>query len=311
MGFQPKDIIQKRILFSPLNWGLGHVSRSIPLLQKLADQNNTIFVACNEEQELIYRLYFKNLQFIKHEGYPFHFKPNGFSIRYFICNIPKLWDFLKKEKELVKNWVHSKQIDFVLSDHRYGFRNDGVHSIFITHQCSLPLPWYMVIGQIIHKKLMGAFDSCWIVDDKSERFAGKLSTTTHIKSFYLGIQSRFENFNLKTSKTKKTLLLSGPIIFHEFALNYFLNQYPEIDTIIGPKTKQSCLAKEVEFIDSSDWIAIDKILIETQCLYSFSGYSTLMDVQFLKCSWICIPTPGQWEQQYLYKRKKPQEGLSH
>ncbi len=61
-GYQ--NIKNERILFSPLNWGWGHVSRSIAMLQVLIANKNQITIACAAEQRKIYEEYLANVDFI-------------------------------------------------------------------------------------------------------------------------------------------------------------------------------------------------------------------------------------------------------
>ena len=70
----PEQISNAKIIFSPLNWGMGHVSRSIPILQQLLQQNNSIIVFCSAEQERIYTEYFNELHYERHEPYDFSFQ---------------------------------------------------------------------------------------------------------------------------------------------------------------------------------------------------------------------------------------------
>jgi len=87
----PSDLYGKTILISPLNWGMGHVSRCIPLIKKLKDQNNCIIIACNKNQQVVFESYFNTgLVFIDHEGYPFYFKGRGNFISDTIFNFKEL-----------------------------------------------------------------------------------------------------------------------------------------------------------------------------------------------------------------------------
>ena len=73
----PSEIKEKRILISVLNWGMGHVSRSIGLIHQLIQQGNIIHVACSENQKKVYQEYFDSVIFIDHNDYPFEFGGKG------------------------------------------------------------------------------------------------------------------------------------------------------------------------------------------------------------------------------------------
>ena len=291
----------RRILFAALNWGMGHVGRSIPLLKRLTDQGNCIIVACNSHQEAIYRNYFNDLIYKPLGDYPFIFNHRGFRSHDFIKSIPSLFQQHRHEKKYVEEIVHEENIDIILSDHRYGFRHPRVESIFITHQCHLPVPWYGFIIQAMHRYLMHRFQGCWIVDSETERWAGKLSKKPNIPSKYLGGLSRFNN----PSKAKKgtVLVLNGPKEFHPLLIQHFQQEIPTVDCVIGT---HSLIPEGIPQI--TDWVEADELLMNAKTVISFCGYSTLLDFEALKCEWRCIPTPGQFEQHYLFQQKTLREG---
>ena len=126
----PDQISNAKIIYSPLNWGMGHVSRSIPILKQLLKQNNSIIVFCSAEQEKIYVQYFNNLCYERHEPYDFSFQSDGFTLLRFIAQLPSLILQHLKEKKRIKAYLRSNPTDYTISDQRFGFRNKSVFSIF-------------------------------------------------------------------------------------------------------------------------------------------------------------------------------------
>lgn len=295
----PEQISNAKIIFSPLNWGMGHVSRSIPILQQLLQQNNSIIVFCSAEQEGIYTQYFNELHYERHEPYDFSFQADGFKLLGFMARLPKLIQQHTKEKQRVKTYLWSNPTDYIISDQRFGFRNKSVFSIFITHQCVLPIPWYFGIGQLLNRYLIGRFDQTWIVDDVHKRFAGNLSRRLHTNHAYLGLKSRFPIAAPSglDEKHLQVLVFNGPREFHPLLIEAFHQDLEQIDVIIGERHKGFEGKLHI-----SSWKEADEVLRKASVIYSFSGYSTLMDVVQLGCAWKCIPTPGQKEQEYIYKK---------
>ena len=295
----PNRIHNAKIIFSPLNWGMGHVSRSLPILEQLLRQNNVITVFCSAPQEAIYASYFNKLHFIRHDSYSFSFSSEGFKLAKFIRQLPSLIRQHVEERNRINQYLRSNPTDYVISDQRYGFRGNSGYSIFITHQCTLPLPWYLGIGQYINQFLIKRFDATWILDNEKERYAGKLSKKFTKPQHYIGIKSRFqlECNSVKTEKKLKVLLFNGPIEFQAILLNAFNTEFDQFDVIIGADAE---LIHDSRCIRS--WNEADQSLRAAAVIYSFCGYSTLMDVICLGCEWRCIPTPGQWEQLYLHKK---------
>ncbi len=295
----PDQISNAKIIFSPLNWGMGHVSRSIPILEQLLKQNNSIIVFCSAEQEKIYVQYFNDLCYERHEPYDFSFQSDGFTLLRFMAQLPSLILQHLKEKQRVKTYLRSNPTDYIISDQRYGFRNKSVFSIFITHQCTLAIPWYFGIGQLINRCLIGQFDQTWIVDDVQKRYAGVLSRKLHTDHQYLGLKSRFlitRPFGLR-EKHLQVLILNGPSEFHHLLVEAFREELDQIHVIIGERHPGLEGKRHI-----SSWKEADEVLMQAAVIYSFSGYSTLMDVVQLGCVWKCIPTPGQREQEYIYKK---------
>jgi hypothetical protein len=297
-----ENVANKRILLSPLNWGMGHVARCISIIDKLLKQSNVIFIACNSDQQKIVEAYFKNkVEFIEHEGYPFRFSGNGnFGFDLFTRS-PKLKKRLKKERLEVLEYCEKYTIDIVLSDHRYGFHSEKTTSIFITHQLNLPLKWYEKSIKFFHKRLIQGFDFIWVLDNDQNEFAGKLSLN---KSFskveYIGIQSRFSLYEQIPKLIEQICIVSGPSPYDKQFLEERMNEEPISCIFIVPPHLENVIANSGRiYYLTSNWIEIDQIILKAKRIISRSGYSTVMDVYTLKAEATFYPTPGQMEQIYL------------
>lgn len=306
----PTDLFGKTILISPLNWGMGHVSRCIPLIKKLKTQNNQIILACNEIQRTVFESYVgSNVQFIKHEGYPFHFNGLGHFVKDILMNLKKLKNRHTSELLKMDELVEKHNIDLIISDHRYGFRSEKCICIFMTHQLILPLPWYFSPAQMWHKKQISKFDFQWIVDDQEKRLAGKLSDNNgFLNSKYIGLLSRFDyDFSKREKLYQGVLLISGPTEYNQNLIESFKKQLVsgEINFIIGNDESFKVFKSfnlTTKFHNSIDWNNTDEIIIQSKKIFGYCGYSTLMDIQYLKCETDLIACPGQLEQLYLQKK---------
>ena len=304
---KPNEIINKTVLLSALNWGMGHVARCIPIINQLHEQNNKLIIACSDKQEKIYRIYFPNLIYIKHEDFPFKFQGNGNFERDLSLNFIKLYKRFKSEKNDVEKITAKYLVDIIISDHRYSFFSKKCYSIFLTHQINLPVSWYMKWIDTLHKKMIHKFNFVWILDNPDSKYAGNLSVNnTFNNSEYIGIQSRFSLY-LKEEKTIPTVvIISGPEPYAElfFNLQYKI-ALTKIDKTVFIIPKKYTLENEcvtIEIIESDNWNQIDSIILKAQKIISRSGYSTIMDLAFLETKSELIPTPGQKEQEYLMKK---------
>ena len=294
---RPEEIYNQRILLSPLNWGMGHVSRCIGLIYQLQQQGNTIIIACDKSQEDVFREYLSECVYIEHEAYPFKFGGKGrFSLdlfkQFFALNRRR-----KRELREVEKYVVDFLVDLVVSDHRYGFRHPKVFSICVTHQLNLPLVWFEAPIQRIHRRFLKAFDLIWVMDFPDSRLAGKLSRNSgHTVVNYIGPYSRFQLYtDSEEKKNHCVLIASGPEVYaRQFVTEYFAANAGEDTILIASDGIEFPQMKSVQ-----GWKKQDQAILSAGKVISRSGYSTLMDLHFLGTSAELIPTPGQQEQIYL------------
>jgi uncharacterized protein (TIGR00661 family) len=302
------EVQDKKILFSALNWGMGHVSRSIGLIRKLISQNNNVIVACDEFQRPVFESYFPQLQFVNHSAYPFSFSGRGsFASDLFASRKQLLARFVEEQIE-VESYISSFQIDLVISDHRYGFFSKKTPSIFVTHQINLPLKWFQFLAQSYHHGLLNNFNQIWCMDDEIQSLAGKLSVNTIKKPVeYVGWFSRFEEQEIQQEislETKKILaVVSGPNPYsHQFLeeIIEFASDYDgKVLCIIPVAEEIKNIPENLEIIVSTNWKEMEIYFMHCDVLISRAGYSTLMDLKKLNKIAILIPTKGQLEQVYL------------
>lgn len=291
----PAELSQERILFACLNWGSGHTARSISLLKQLSDQGNELFISCSSDQKAIFSAYGIPAQYIAAEGFRFRFKGDGNFTSEMRRNAWRFSRGIKEEQRRVEKLTGELRISLVLSDHCYGFRSNSVKSIFITHQVFLP-PKAGWIAQSIHRRWMKRFSEIWIMDEEQKRLAGTLSSAVP-KSAYIGFYSRFQNQDISMVPGKIVGIVSGPEPYSEQFFHWIIEQYGMNNLALISPEAYSETPQNVTVI--SDWEQADKEIASAETIISRNGYSTLMDLQFLKKKAVLVPTPGQLEQEYL------------
>lgn len=295
----PAELSQERILLACLDWGSGHVARSISLLKQLSGQGNQLFVSCTEKQRSVFEAYQIPATYLVTPGFQFRFKGNGNFTSEMRRNAWRFSHWVRKEQLQTEKWVSDYQISLVLSDHCYGFRSNAVKSIFITHQVSLP-PKAGWLAQYIHRKWMNRFDEIWVMDDAVKRLAGALSEPND-KSTYIGFYSRFQGQEISVVPGKIVGIVSGPEPYSEQLFHRIIANYGKKNlTLISPKVYLK-IPDHVRIIH--DWKLADAEIASAETIVSRNGYSTLMDLQFLNKKSVLIPTPGQLEQEYLAELK--------
>lgn len=301
----PKDIWQKKIIFSCFDWGYGHLSRSISLLLQLQKQeNNVLFVGEVSHIHLLQQYGFQG-SVLEHPGSRLMLKGSGNFFLEGLLNIFKGPAFIRRDQKLVRDLVKSFSPDFVISDHRYGFRSNKVTSIFCTHQLQLPLETPSLVKSM-HRNWVNQFSFSWIFDDEQERLAGDLAVCTE-KSCYIGYFSRFQSVSNAVSEIpgKIVAIISGPEPYNAQLLALITKlsvRFSTKITVICSPHLVTASVSAIEFIH--DWRQADKAVLSAEWIVSRNGYTTLMDLRFLNKKALLLVTPGQLEQVYFAEINK-------
>ena len=299
--------LKKNILVAPLNWGIGHATRCIPIIRKLQEHNfNVIIASSGRSLELLIQE-FPNQDFIKIDDYNikyYSFLPMAISI---LIQIPKILLSIKKEHAQLKSIINDFKIDGVISDNRYGMYSEEIPSVFITHQLEIQTPIFRSFIKKINHKLIGKFSECWIPDFETNGIAGKLSnsTNTTINYKYIGPLSRFTK---KKSEIKYDILaiISGPepqrsILEKSLIRELKLHKNKSLLLQGKPEKKYTDKINNLTIKSHLSSEELNLAMIESRLIICRAGYSTIMDLFKLQKNAVLIPTPGQTEQEYLSK----------
>jgi hypothetical protein len=301
----------QRVMISPLNWGLGHVTRTIPIIRELLKQNNEVIVCCDETQERFYRNYFPGIWYVPMEGYPFVFKGKGKWVTDIGLQLRKLNAFRNWELQHTAQLVRDFSPDLLISDQRFGFRNNAVESVIISHQLKMEVPFYASFVNWMNQSQLSKFNNVWVPDLNGSLLSGDLSGLQFQNKHYIGWQSRF-NYSGFLDKTNfeydYLVIVSGP---EPYASMFYQLVVPKVVTsgksaaVIAPSkliTKSARNLGNCKIFVQPDVNTFEYLLENSKTLISRSGYSTLMDLSVTNNDAILIPTPGQTEQLYLAKR---------
>ena len=292
----------RTILLSALDWGFGHTTRCVPMIQTLIMANNTVVFAGNTEQILFIKKEFPTIQVEFLEGYNIVLSSKINTYLQLIRQGVKIRNAIKAERIFVKNILRKYSIDLVLSDNRYGFRDSNIESIFIGHQFNLQLPKFEKTVNRFLANLVNQFNRVWIVDDVSINLAGLLSNPIHLKVpyTYLGLLSRFNKKEVSI-KYDYLIIVSGPkpensIFLAELEL---LIKNSRLNFAIVSTVKSIHNFKHIHYFLNPSTRELNNLLNESEVVLSKSGYTTLMELSVLNKKAILIPTKGQFEQEYL------------
>lgn len=310
-----ESIRNQVVLLSPLNWGLGHVTRTIPIVRELINNENTVVICCNSEQQSIYEQEDLPVYFEAMEGYPFKFTGDGKWGVDLLREFPTLYSFLNREHRIVERLTKKWKASVVISDQRYGFYSKQIKSVIISHQLSLPVSGFNKMGQWLNHFFLKKFSEVWVPDDELSQLSGNLSKNDKLKVKFIGIQSRFSSAPKQGVVDIDSLgIVSGPmpyaLYFAESVLNK-LNQLSGKNVVVLPDNVYRKLEhnkfKRVTIIVQPTIKELEKLLVSAQIIVSRAGYSTLMDLTVLQKKAILVPTSGQFEQIYLsdYHKNHP------
>ena len=298
---------KKRILVAPLDWGLGHASRCVPIAKNLKKEGcEVVFAASGRPLELLIQEFPKN-DFIKLEGYNISYPKNGQMALSMLSQLFKIWKGIRQEHNQLQQIIDDYNIDAVISDNRYGLYSQKAPCVFVTHQLQIQSPIFSESLQKINFKYIQKFDECWVPDDRNHSLSGQLSTANNspFKCQYIGALSRFESLE-KTEDLDVLAIVSGPepqrSMFEELLKKQLIASKLKAVLVLG-KTEEN---KEEEIgnlkvVSHLNAKSLNQQMANANVVISRSGYSTVMDIAKLHKKAIFVPTPGQTEQLYLAK----------
>lgn len=298
----------KVILIAALDWGLGHATRCVPIIQTLK-QKNQIIIACAESQKQFFDDEFPDLAKESIVAYNISYsKRLPLSLK-MLMQLPKILRTIRSETKQVNELVNRYKVNVVISDNRFGFYSNSAYSIYITHQIEIKAGIFSVIANRIHHHTMTHFQEIWVPDYENEEcaLAGELSRNRlGLNAKYIQPLSRLKKIESSEMKYDYLCLLSGPEpqrTFIESVLYYkAIVSSKKIAIVRGTQNimEKSSTTSHVEVYDMPDMELLSRLISQSEYIVCRSGYSTLMDAHILgKDKLILIPTPGQTEQEYL------------
>ena len=319
------DAKRLKVLIAPLDWGLGHVTRCIPVIKELLNQKCIAVAAVSDVQKTVLHSEFPDLRFVELPGYGIKFGKNrALTIFQLISSIPKILIRVNRENAWLRRWILAEQPDLVISDNRYGLYSPDVLSIFITHQLLIRTPFGPVADRLLQRvnyRFIRRFRLCWVPDVPGpDGLAGELSHPDRMPAVptrYIGWLSRFAaggaaGAGLPGARDvswdpsfELLVLLSGPepqrTLLEERILEQAADYTGRIVLVRGLPDggKPLSVPARIRVYDHVPAAELEVLIRGAGQIICRSGYSTVMDLMRLGKKAILIPTPGQTEQEYL------------
>lgn len=306
-----------KILIAPLDWGLGHTTRCIPLIAYLRRLGHQVFAAASGASARLLSDNFPALDILPLEGYQIQYSKykNAFAAK-IIVQIPKILAAIKKEHRWLAIQQNIHGFDLIISDNRYGLYHHNIPSVIMTHQLQILSgkgKWADRILQRLHYPLLEKFNATWVVDEAgADQLSGKLAHPGRLprNACYIGLLSQFTGADTDSNSTGKPghilVLLSGPEPMRSQLEAILLQQARALTAyrfsfVAGnPLGKQQeYLPQHMRYVTHLHAAQLLQELNDASLVICRSGYSTLMDLAVLGKKALLIPTPGQTEQEYL------------
>ena len=300
-----------RILVAPLDWGLGHATRCIPIINYLLEQRVEVLLAASGDSYILLKKEFPEVPIFLMKGieirYARHKKNLPFKL---LLQLPGLLRAVHRERLFLKKMVHAHHIDAVISDNRAGMHYKKIPCVYITHQLSIKTAnrFTETILRQVHNYYIKKFNACWVPDDESPGLAGALSHPAKLlpHAKYMGPLSRFRRTGDVSVTTGILVILSGPepqrTLLEQIILAQLKNTAGTAlvvrglpgDAILPIADRPGITIRN--YLDTGE---LQEAILGAGVIICRSGYSSIMDLVTLGRSAILVPTPGQTEQEYL------------
>jgi hypothetical protein len=304
------------ILICPLEWGLGHAARMIPIARKLQERNHNVIIGCGKEHQSLFRNELTDLIYIDFPGFKTGYSSFMPQYIFLLLKTPLLFYNILVEHIKVKRIIKDHKIDIIISDNRFGLWNSKTRCVYVTHQLRIPLPdklkHFEWIGILFHRFFVTKYSLCFVPDLPGDlNLSGRLTHGMKLpeNTRFIGILSRFSGA-LNSGENKSgfphnTVILSGPEpqrgILRQKLIDV-LNKRELPTVILEGKPGSPAEPSKSGNIISFNHLASDEMqdmIIGSTSIVTRSGYTSVMELISLNCSALLIPTPGQTEQEYL------------
>jgi uncharacterized protein (TIGR00661 family) len=304
------------VLICPLDWGLGHASRCIPVIKQLMYEGHKVTLAGYGRSLILLQQEFPLLESVELQGFSPSYPRSGEMVIQLLLLLPQFVFIILREHRLLKKLNKKYHFDIVISDNRYGLWNTNTTSVLITHQVMIKTPGWLRFAEyplyLVSRLLLSRFDECWIPDyPVHPGLSGDLSHKYPIpgNAKFIGPLSRFQPSEKAEKKYPEkqiiTAIISGPepqrTIFEEIITKQLHDLDLAATLLCGkPDERKSVVTgSKLTILSHLETNDLQLLIASSTLIICRSGYSSIMDLNVLGAKALFVPTPGQTEQIYL------------
>ncbi len=312
--------MKMRVLYGVCSWGLGHATRSLPIMRKLIEEKNELTIVSHGRcLDLLKMEFGDDAKYLDCEDYPLPYteKSKVFLLKFCWFGPRLIRSMITEHKKIVK-YIDSNKFDIIISDNRYGIFHRSIPSYFITHQLRVIAPGRLWLIENSWERFnihfQNYFKNIMVPDYEEDGISGDLShDLKHLdlkKVVYFGIMSDFKKRSV-SEDVDFLFSISGPEPQRQVMEDLIIKQVNNVSGNIvlslgrnlneGVDEKIRSLNDNIKLYPFLPSKEREMIMNKSKFIVSRSGYSTLMDVYALGKKAMFVPTPQQTEQQYLAK----------
>lgn len=323
-----QSISNRRILVSPLDWGLGHAARIAGVVRNLMERNE-VTVMCGPSALAFMRQEIPGADILPIHDWRIRYPKGKIGLLTILGWVPVVIRNSIHEHFVVRRLLRARNIDLVISDNRYGLKFRNIECMIVTHQVYPKMPrglgWIENVNGWLFKKFLSIFNKVLIPDmEQGFSLSGMLSADRPLnpeKFVRVGILSRFCQLadspkNNRGYRYDVMALISGQedqrTVFENMLIDALGRCGKRVLMVRGVSADRA-LPPPAPCIEYRNMLSGDGLLNainDSAVVICRAGYSTLCDVVALGKRAVIVPTPGQTEQEYLADRLNGNMGFS-
>ena len=274
-----------RVLVAPLNWGLGHATRCVPIIRGLLADGHKVVIAADGYPLRFLRREFPHLEWVEFEGLKVEYSDSESQVGAMLRQLPSFLRGIWREHKELKRIVEAYDIDVVVSDNRFGLWCRDAYSVYVTHQLMVKMPrglkWMEWAVWRLHRWFIKHYDECWVPDvEGDDNLSGDLSHKYPLlkNTRFIGPLSRFSTTPIRWEDVR----------VEAEALD-LKDRYDVVAVISGPEPHRTNLEREItdyrlQITNSSQQSTVNSQQVLTpsgQALVPLKqGDNKIVDVQF-------------------------------
>ncbi len=300
-----------KIFIAPLNWGLGHATRCIPVIRNYVSQGHEVVIGSDGLSLDYIKSYFPTLRVIELPNLNLSYSAGSSQVWALLKQLPHFIRWKKRDKKAIRQIQQHEHFDIIISDNRFWLYTPNTHSVYITHQLHIRLPrgwhWLEFAAEYWHRGIIGHYDECWIPDYVEFPSMGGILSHPAVmprNAVYIGPLSRFEQTGTTVDTRVRRQSLDGKIVEQKAARIAILSGLEPQRSIFEQQLRKQ-YGDSILIINGKPPFPPDSLLTEymlhAEEIISRSGYSSIMDYTALGVldKVKMVATPGQPEQEYL------------